>query len=140
MSKDIPVQQTEACMPAFRLGRNSLFRLTKTGKTTLQAIKVNIISNNILKLLAKCTQEKDVQSKTHFIPSVNLGKKKKIRHQNRTVLRFFSLLHHFQQTTTLYFVFHLLNRHPKKHFPPKRILSVIWILGKMLTIFHLSLH
>lgn len=60
MSKDIPFQQTEACTLAFRLETNSLLGLTKTGKTTLHAIKVNVISNSILKLLAKCTQEKDV--------------------------------------------------------------------------------
>lgn len=55
MSKDIRDQQTEACTPAFGLEGNSLLELIETGKITLHAIKVNVVSNSILKLLANQT-------------------------------------------------------------------------------------
>lgn len=71
-----PSQQTEACILPFTLERNSLLGLTKTGKTTPQAIEVNVIPNSILKLAAKCTQLKEEQSNNHLAPSGNFGEKK----------------------------------------------------------------
>lgn len=74
--------QTEACILAFTLERNSLLGLTETGKTTPQAIEVDVIPNSILKLSAKCTQLKEEQSNDHLAPSGNFGKIKMKANQN----------------------------------------------------------